>query len=53
MITTLPIVEQAVSLQDHCPQPNVNENADVVTYNSPPEVIEISTGEDSDVVMVE
>ena len=53
VITTSPIVEQAVSLQEHCPQPNVDENADVVTYNSPPEVIEISSGEDSDMVIVE
>ena len=53
VIITLPIVEQAVSLQDHCPQTNVDKNIDFVTYNSPPEVIEIPSREDSDMVMVE
>ena len=53
VITRSPRVEQAVSLQDDCPQPNIDENVDVETYNSPPEVIEISSAEDSDVVMVE
>ena len=53
VITRLPRVEQAVSLLNHCPQPNIDQKADVVTYNSPPEVIEIFSAEDSDVVMVE
>ena len=35
VITRLPRVEQAVSLQDHSHQPNIDENVDVETYNSP------------------